>query len=335
MDGTELRLATYCALVVAASVAGGLLPALLRLTHRRLEIALSFVSGVMLGVALLHLLPHALLEQAAHDPAGGLAHAQIERVLQWLLAGFLAMFLLERAFAFHHHEIPGAAPVAHACDARGRSRHHHVVTWTGAAIGLAAHGVTEGVALAASLASAAHGTAHAEAGASGLATFAVILLHKPFDSITIGTLMAAGSQPARRRHAVNALFALAVPAGAMLFELGFFSSQGSGLVIAAALAFSAGTFLCISLSDLLPELQFHRHDRGVLTVALVLGLAVAWAVSWAEGRWGHADHARRPVPRLLDPPEPIVTLAADRLRRGGADFVHRGPAQGGGRSALP
>ena len=39
----------------------------------------------------------------------------------------------------------------------------------------------------------------------------------------------------------------------------------------AALAFSAGTFLCIALSDLLPELQFHAHDRFKLSVALLAG----------------------------------------------------------------
>jgi zinc and cadmium transporter len=40
------------------------------------------------------------------------------------------------------------------------------------------------------------------------------------------------------------------------------------------LAFSAGTFLCIALSDLLPELQFHEHDRWKLSVALLAGLAL-------------------------------------------------------------
>jgi zinc and cadmium transporter len=48
------------------------------------------------------------------------------------------------------------------------------------------------------------------------------------------------------------------------------------LLVSGALAFSAGTFLCISLSDLLPELQLHRHDRVKLSIALLLGLAVAW-----------------------------------------------------------
>ena len=59
----------YCVLIVLASLAGGLIPLLVRLTHRRMEIALSFVSGVMLGVALVHLLPGALAEFAATDSA--------------------------------------------------------------------------------------------------------------------------------------------------------------------------------------------------------------------------------------------------------------------------
>ncbi|MDH3585141.1 MAG: hypothetical protein OER86_13100, partial [Phycisphaerae bacterium] len=42
-------------------------------------------------------------------------------------------------------------------------------------------------------------------------------------------------------------------------------------------------------SDLLPELQFHDHDRIKLTVALLLGLAVAWASGLVE-HGGHEDH---------------------------------------------
>ena len=66
-----------------------------------------------------------------------------------------------------------------------------------------------------------------------------------------------------------------------------------------ALAFSAGTFLCISLSDLLPELQFHQHDRVKLTIALLLGLAVAYAAAQLEAATHKHDHANtadvRPV----------------------------------------
>ena len=44
------------------------------------------------------------------------------------------------------------------------------------------------------------------------------------------------------------------------------------------LAFAAGMFMCSALSDLLPELQFHQHDRVKLSAALLGGLGLAWAV---------------------------------------------------------
>ena len=54
----------YCLLILLASLLGGWVPLLVRLTHRRMELLVSFVSGVMLGVAVLHLLPHAWMQRA-------------------------------------------------------------------------------------------------------------------------------------------------------------------------------------------------------------------------------------------------------------------------------
>ena len=56
-------LVMYCGLILVASLIGGWVPLLIRLTHERMELAVSFVSGVMLGVALLHLLPHAWMQR--------------------------------------------------------------------------------------------------------------------------------------------------------------------------------------------------------------------------------------------------------------------------------
>jgi len=54
-----ILLASYCALILLASLLGGWLPLMVRLTHTRLQVATSFVAGLMLGVGLLHLVPHA------------------------------------------------------------------------------------------------------------------------------------------------------------------------------------------------------------------------------------------------------------------------------------
>jgi zinc and cadmium transporter len=133
---------------------------------------------------------------------------------------------------------------------------------------------------------------------AGLGTFLVIFLHKPFDAMTITTLMTVGDWSKAARHLVNGIFALMIPVGVLLFYLGLAQTHEGAHLVAYALAFSAGTFLCISTSDLLPELQFHRHDRAALSVAFLLGLAVAWGIGIIETQGhghGHGDHEHAPA----------------------------------------
>ena len=282
-------LVVYCLLILLASLAGGWIPLLIRLTHRRMQVAVSLVAGVMLGVGLLHLLPHALSE----------APEATDAVFAWTVAGFLVMFFIERFFCYHHHEVP------HVDSAGETGEHHendhsacphvrsdsHALTWSGAAVGLSLHTAIAGIALAASVQAESHG-GHMAA-LAGFGTFLVILLHKPFDAMTIGTLMSAGGWSVAARHLVNGLFALMIPAGVVLFYLGLGQTQSGSHVVAYALAFSAGTFLCIATSDLLPELQFHAHDRAALSIALLLGLALAWGIGIVETS-GHGHHAHPP-----------------------------------------
>ena len=135
------------------------------------------------------------------------------------------------------------------------------------------------------------GNAHDSVGAlAGLSTFVVILLHKPFDGLTVATLVRAAGRPAGFAHAVNAVFALVVPLGAAALWFGV-SKDGASL-LPLALAFSAGTFLCIATSDVLPELQFHRHDRIGLSAALLLGLGLAAGIARIESSVAQShDHA--------------------------------------------
>jgi len=48
------------------------------------------------------------------------------------------------------------------------------------------------------------------------------------------------------------------------------------------LAFAAGAFICIALGDLLPEVQFHSHDRLRLTALFLLGVGLAAGIGWLE-----------------------------------------------------
>ena len=292
-------LTVYCGLVLLASLAGGWLLLIIRPTHRRIQMAISFVAGLMLGIALLHFLPDA--NEQLHS---------LDRVAAWMLGGFLAMFFLQRFFHFHHHDSAEGDPEdcdhgQTAPDDHDHDPAHHAHTladksaqqlsWVGTALGLTFHSLLDGLALAAAVEAGAHNHVRL----AGLGVALVVILHKPFDALAISTLMTAGGSSRFSRHLLNGLFALASPLGAVLFYLGASHFAGSDAIfLGGALAFCAGTFLCIASSDLLPELQFHSHDRFKLSLALLAGLAIAVLIK--EFEVGDEPSAS-PVPQAVQP----------------------------------
>jgi zinc and cadmium transporter len=188
-------LVTYCVLIVAASLAGGWLPLYMKLTHRWMQLAMSAVGGFMLGIALLHLVPHSYAELGNLDWTVG-----------WTLAGLLAMFLLIRVFHVHAHEHGDAGhdhghehQLTAACDHPDHEHHphpdsqhacthdgvqeragsgRHQFSWMGLALGLTLHTVFDGLALGAAVVADAHAgeTSHALP-LFGLGTFLAVVLH--------------------------------------------------------------------------------------------------------------------------------------------------------------
>jgi zinc and cadmium transporter len=281
-----VALAVALALIAAAAFAGGSSVALASLGHRPMQVLLSLTGGVLLGVGMLHLLPHAWL-QLGRD---------LDTTMAWVLGGFFAMFLLERAFHGHAHHTPddGCCDHDHGADHGSHRPVHRQAggrwAWCGAFAGLALHSLADGAALAASVrADAAHGAGLA----AGLATFLAILLHKPLDAGIIATLMVEAGASPRLRMLVNAAYAAVVPLGAVAFLLSLPFAQGrEDSVLGIAMAVAAGAFVCIAAADLLPEVQFHSHDRILLTTALALGLALAWGITVLEkSSHAHGAHA--------------------------------------------
>lgn len=297
----------YCLAIVMASLIGGFLPKFVSLTHGRLQLSISFVGGLMLGISVFHLLPHAIVE---------LNGKNIDAAMLSLMCGMILMFLLLRMFHFHDHgpaEVPESGHSHdhdHDHDEHGHCqagevasleiayshpdhRHGHGHTqgkgrdlnWMGVCFGLSVHSLLDGMALGASMQAGVHGTTSLLV---GFGTFLAILLHKPLDSVSIAVLMRDGQCPERWRLAVNLLYSLMCPIGVLVFLSGFsaWTSQSPEL-IGYTLAFAAGIFLCISLGDLLPEMEFHSHHRVQLTIALLLGIAIAWAIRLAEDPMAH------------------------------------------------
>jgi zinc and cadmium transporter len=288
-----ITLSVFCLAIVTVSVVGGMLPLAVVLNHTRLQVYLSFAAGTMLGAAFFHMLPEAVRVGSA-------------ATIPWSAVGLLALFFLERFFSFHQHEshdhpvrqptetIEDPARLGSLADgecggpgSRLTAKQTPSIAWSAlpwgsTAVGLAVHSLVGGVALASAV--AADYEVRSRLGAAGLGVFVATLVHKPADALTITSLMMRAGSVRWFAHLINLGFALMIPAGVVLFSLGMggLRPSSSAAWTAGALAFSAGTFLCISLSDLLPELQFHSHDRFKLSAALLGGLALMFAAAAVE-----------------------------------------------------
>jgi zinc and cadmium transporter len=157
----------------------------------------------------------------------------------------------------------------------------------GIALGLGIHTMLDGVALAASVQTDAQHAGPVFT-AFGFGTFLAVVLHKPLDAMSITSLMTVSRWSPAKCNAVNVAFALLAPLAAFVFWFGsgLFGSQQS-LIVGAAVAVAAGIFLCIALGDLLPEVQFHTHDRLPLSLMLLLGVGLAYALGSLEPKHTH------------------------------------------------
>lgn len=287
-------LLTYCLILIVLSLLGGWLPTLWKWTHIRIQLVMSLIAGFMLGIAFVQLLPHSI--QILNNAT---------TVGMTMLGGLLTMFFMIRIFDFHHHHFPGTdAESSHCGHGEGHSHDHdhdpptesggaesglacahdhtpeehkHLTSqslaWVGLLLGLGLHSLMDGVALAASM--QAESIEHQPL-LAGFGIFLAIALHKPLDAMSIASVMSVSGWDKTQQLWVNLVFALSCPLAALATYFGVaWLPADTQMALGFALAFSAGTFLCISLGDLLPELHFHTHDRLKLSVALLLGIGLA------------------------------------------------------------
>ena len=250
--------AAYSIAVLLFSLAGGSVPLLKKVSHDRLQLYLSLSAGVMLGAACFHVLPDAV--EALPETFGW-----------WVAGGVVGLFVIERFIAPHTHEpgeIKPASKEEHPHDHKHDHDHDHghahdhdhghghhapvappVAGWA-AVLGLTLHTFMNGVAMA--------GAIEIDVGKPGawalpgLAVFLAIVLHKPADALAISTVLRRRGVRPGVIGLVQVGFALMVPVGALTF-LATHNALSQGLaqtITGAALAFSAGTFLFIALSDL-------------------------------------------------------------------------------------
>lgn len=204
----------------------------------------SFAAGALLGAAFFDLLPEALRQAQGKTGESGIFMA--------ILAGILAFFLVEKMFKWHHcHD--------EECDARTLSS---VVIF-----GDVIHNFLDGIAIAAAFLAGVP---------VGIATTIAVFFHEvPQEIGDFGVLLHSGYAKGKV-FLYNFFGALATPVGALI---GFFLLSYISPWLGIILAFTAGAFIYISTSDLIPEVRHkEKGDEFGHVFTIILGIAVVFLV---------------------------------------------------------
>ncbi len=208
---------------------------------RYLDFFIALGAGYILAVALLDMIPEAFGESSS--------------VMIWVIAGFLIIHLFEHVFTPHFHF--------------GEETHRHLVSRVvsvSALVGLMVHNFFSGVAIGSGMLIDIH---------IGLTIFIGTVLHKIPEGFTIASIMYVSHS--RRVVSVWAtvLLALSSIAGTVIIYLLDMYSGGfaqEGYVKSVALAMSAGTFIHVATTDLIPRVNELQNKWMPLIVFLGVGL---------------------------------------------------------------
>jgi len=243
MSPVVATVATYSFIILLGALAGALVVVF---TQRatRLVTFLAFAAGVMLGAAFFHMLPEAFR-------GGGYPSFSL------VPAGFVFLVVLERNFLSHTCEEP-----------LNCTEHAHHGLGLAAFVGLSVHTLIDGVAL---------GSAVNEG--VGLMALIAIVSHKVPSSLSLASILKSEGKGTGVILGYATFYGMMVPVGAVLY---FISDAALRIEKLSpwALAFSAGTFLYIAVSDLLPHVSRHGRERqGRNLVALCGGLLLMFALA--------------------------------------------------------
>ncbi|HFE63824.1 MAG TPA: transporter, Zip family protein [Caldithrix sp.] len=239
MESGLIDLAIYCAMIVLFAWIGGVIPLLFHKKIVIIQFFISFGAGILLGAALLHMVP-------------GAAEYIGKRLGLPVLLGFLTLFILEKFIMTH------PCPAEH-CE-------YHTVGLT-AFIGLSVHSVITGLALGSGILIPR----------LGFIVFLAVLLHKLPASLSLSSLLVKEHYSRNKIFLIILLFSVMVPLGA--FSTYFLIQKASVHTLGVLAAFSAGTFLHVAADDLMPEVHQHFRYRKTRLLVFLLGLLVMWLVT--------------------------------------------------------
>ncbi|MDR2428608.1 MAG: ZIP family metal transporter [Candidatus Margulisbacteria bacterium] len=212
--------------------------------YKILLILVAFSAGSLIGNAFLHLIPEALLTLNEHPP-----------VFFSVLAGFTFFFLLEKCLYWRHCHYERCAV--------------HNFSYLNL-FGDAAHNFIDGLII---------GGSFLVSPAAGWITTLTVMTHEiPQELGDFGVLLYGGLSK-YQALAYNFVSALTAIAGTVC---GFFFASRSAVFTGVLLAFTAGGFIYIASSDLIPELHEVQDKKQALLnfLTFILGLVFMYALTF-------------------------------------------------------
>jgi len=208
----------------------------------------SFSTGALFGGAFLHLIPEALGSIKSTSLIGSL-----------ILVGILIFFILEKFVHWRHCHIP-------------TSKHHHHPLTTMSLVGDGLHNLIDGLVI---------GSSYLVSPALGLTTTIVIILHEiPQEMGDFGILIYGGYKR-MKALLMNFLSALTSVLGTIIaLSVG---SRVEGFA-ALLLPITAGGFIYIAGSDLIPELhkEFAVSKSILQFISILAGIALIFVFTFFE-----------------------------------------------------
>lgn len=248
----SILLASLLGGVLSVVVAGFLLKGL---PHYWLPRMVGFSAGLLLGAAMLSVLPEAF-------ESGADAHT----LFVVLLAGFVGFYALQRTTLWRHsHSAPGE-------ETRQAHTHGHGLgqdTVLTVLIGDGFHNFVDGILIAA---------AFLTDPALGWATAIAVIAHEIPQEAGDFVLLLSSGLTFRRALALNALSGLASVLGALV---GYWGLSHAQAFLPYALVLAAASFVYIAIADLLPFLRREVVGAQIAwqTLALTAGLVAAALLS--------------------------------------------------------
>jgi len=202
-----------------------------KLLEKILLLLVGFSAGSLLGGALLHLIPESIEQSSTKN------------VFIWVLAGFTLFFIIERFFHWHHD---------HKCKGKCRDLKDKKTLSYMNLIGDGFHNFIDGLVIAA---------AFSVDVSLGLITTVAVIAHELPQEISDFGVLVYGGFTKKKALMFNFLSAAIAIVGAIVGLLLFRQIEGITPIL---LAFTAGGFVYIAASDLIPELN--RESKAAKSI---------------------------------------------------------------------